>query len=191
MFTRSWRLSSFSNVDRSRKTIGRGAGAAPCCFLYLSSCGKLFLGFVDRTDIFWFAAHFEFALGDASAVIPQIVEYLPDGSAHILHGAMGQSTVVVGCADGVDRVVAQIWAKCGDHIATIGNVNCGLMQTGTDEEVDADIRRYLHEGMDDGRYGFCFAKSNCIYMGFPLKRYERMVELWRQEGGYDLGEIRK
>ena len=72
----------------------------------------------------------------------------------------------------------------GDRICTIGNVNCGLLQTGTQQEADADVRRCLHEGMDDGRYGFIFSTSNCAYTGLPLERYERMVEIWQAEGIY-------
>ena len=72
----------------------------------------------------------------------------------------------------------------GDKIALIGNVNCGLLQTGTDEEVDQDVRRSLNEGMADGK-GYVFATSNLVYAGLPLERYERMVELWRREGVYE------
>lgn len=72
----------------------------------------------------------------------------------------------------------------GDEICLIGNVNCGLLQTGTDEECEADILRSLREGMANGR-GYVFATSNCAYTGLPLARYERMIELWRQYGRYD------
>lgn len=72
----------------------------------------------------------------------------------------------------------------GDKICLIGNVNCGLLQTGTDEECDADILRSLREGMADGK-GYIFATSNCAYTGLALSRYERMIELWRKYGNYD------
>lgn len=72
----------------------------------------------------------------------------------------------------------------GDKIALIGNVNCGLLQTGTDEECDADVLRSLREGMED-RKGYIFATSNCAYTGLPLERYERMWDLWRKHGVYD------
>lgn len=71
----------------------------------------------------------------------------------------------------------------GDKIALIGNVNCGLLQTGTDEECDADVMRSLKEGMATGG-GYIFSTSNCIYTGMPLKRYERMLELWKKYGIY-------
>ncbi len=71
----------------------------------------------------------------------------------------------------------------GDEIALIGNVNCGLLQTGTDEECDADVMRALREGMAAGK-GYIFATSNCVYPGMPLERYERMWQLWREHGVY-------
>lgn len=65
-----------------------------------------------------------------------------------------------------------------------GNVNCGLLQTGTDEECRADVLRSLREGMERG-YGYIFSTSNCAYTGMPLARYEMMMDLWRQYGSYD------
>ena len=72
----------------------------------------------------------------------------------------------------------------GGDICLVGNVNCGLLQTGTDEACDADVMRALREGMEAGR-GYIFATSNCAYTGLPLARYERMIELWRQFGQYN------
>ena len=64
----------------------------------------------------------------------------------------------------------------------IGNVNCGLLQTGTQEEADADVRRALRDGMPG--YGYIFSTSNCVYTGLPLERYERMNRIWWEEGIY-------
>jgi len=71
----------------------------------------------------------------------------------------------------------------GENIALMGNVNCGLLQTGTDEECDADIKRALREGMAAGK-GYIFSTSNCAYPGLSLERYERMVGLWKEYGVY-------
>lgn len=73
----------------------------------------------------------------------------------------------------------------GDDICLIGNVNCGLLQTGTDEECKNDVLRSLREGMASGR-GYVFSTSNCAYTGLPLERYEMMIDLWKQYGNYDL-----
>lgn len=73
----------------------------------------------------------------------------------------------------------------GDDITLAGNVNCGLLQTGTDEECRDDVMRSLREGMERG-YGYIFCTSNCAYTGMPLERYEMMIDLWRKYGNYDL-----
>ena len=72
----------------------------------------------------------------------------------------------------------------GEKVALIGNVNCGLLQTGTEEECEKDILRSLKEGMAEGR-GYIFSTSNCVYTGMPLARYEKMVDLWKKYGVYD------
>lgn len=72
----------------------------------------------------------------------------------------------------------------GDKIALVGNVNCGLLQTGTDDECRADVMRSLNEGMERG-YGYVFSTSNCAYTGLPLERYEMMIDIWREYGNYD------
>ena len=75
----------------------------------------------------------------------------------------------------------------GDDICLIGNVNCGLLQTGTEEELREDVLRSLREGMANGR-GYIFSTSNCAYTGLPLERYEKMIDLWREYGNYDGGK---
>jgi len=82
---------------------------------------------------------------------------------------------------GVD--LAEVSAKYGDRVALIGNVNCGLLQTGSEEECAADIRRSLREGMARG-CGYVFSTSNCAYTGLPLERYELLNRIWWEEGIY-------
>lgn len=71
----------------------------------------------------------------------------------------------------------------GDNIALIGNVNSGLLQTGTDEECRQDILRSLRQGMESGK-GYIFSTSNCAYTGLSIERYEMMVDIWRANGVY-------
>lgn len=70
----------------------------------------------------------------------------------------------------------------GDKICLIGNVNCGLLQTGTEEEVVADVRRTLRDGMPG--YGYIFSTSNCVFAGLELARYELIHDVWYREGVY-------
>ena len=117
---------------------------------------------------FWTIKHTD---GNINPILDQIVNAGPDA----LHSIDPQGYMNL----------ADVRAKYSDRICTIGNVNCGLLQTGTQEEADADVRRCLHEGMDDGKNGFVFSTSNCVYTGLDLARYERMVEIWQNEGIYE------
>ena len=80
---------------------------------------------------------------------------------------------------GVD--LAEVKRLYGDRICLIGNVNCGLLQTGTDEAC-ATLRcgAPLRQGMEG--WGYVFATSNCVYTGLPLSAKERMNRIWWEEG---------
>ena len=69
-----------------------------------------------------------------------------------------------------------------NRITLIGNVNCGLLDTGTDAECVESARYALKHGMPGGRY--IFSTSNCIYTGMRLERYELILDVWRKEGNY-------
>jgi len=78
--------------------------------------------------------------------------------------------------------LAEVKRLYGERVCLIGNVNCGLLQTGSEEECVSDIRRSLRDGMTG--YGYIFSTSNCVYTGMPLKRYELMNRIWWDEGIY-------
>ncbi len=106
--------------------------------------------------------------GNIMPIIDQIMQAHPDA----LHSLDPQA--------GVD--IAEVKKMYGDKVCLIGNVNCGLMQTGTDEEVIESARYSLKNGMPG--YGYIFSTSNTVYSGMPLKRYELINKVWRQEGQY-------
>jgi len=72
---------------------------------------------------------------------------------------------------------------CRGKVCLIGNVNCGLLQSGSREDIICDVRRALREGMPG--YGYIFSTSNCIFAGLELERYELMNSIWLQEGIYE------
>ena len=78
--------------------------------------------------------------------------------------------------------MAEIKRLAGAQVCLIGNVNCGLVDTGTDEQVIESTRYALRHGMPGG--GYVFSTSNCIYTGMRLARYELMLDIWRREGNY-------
>ncbi len=108
--------------------------------------------------------------GNIMPILDQLVESRP----HALHSLDPQA--------GVD--IAEVKRLYGDQICLIGNVNCGLMQTGTDEEVIESARYALHNGKPGG--GYVFSTSNCVYTGMPLSRYELILDVWRKEGNLEM-----
>lgn len=106
--------------------------------------------------------------GNVMPIIDQLVETAP----HALHSLDPQG--------GVD--IAEVKRLYGDRVCLIGNVNCGLLDTGTDEEVAESARYALRHGMPG--YGYVFSTSNCVYTGMRLSRYEQMLAVWRAEGSY-------
>lgn len=106
--------------------------------------------------------------GNIMPILDQMVQAGP----HALHSLDPQAGVDLGT---VKKLV-------GDKVCLIGNVNCGLLQTGTDGEVAASVRGALRAGMPG--FGYIFSTSNCVYTGMPLARYEMMVDIWRREGVY-------
>ncbi len=104
--------------------------------------------------------------------IMPILDQLVQANPHALHSIDPQA--------GVD--IAEVKRLYGDRVCLIGNVNCGLLDTGTDEEVVESTRYALRSGMPGG--GYVFSTSNCIYTGMRLARYELMLDVWRREGNY-------
>jgi uroporphyrinogen decarboxylase len=107
--------------------------------------------------------------------IMPILDALIAGMPHALHSLDPQGRVDL----------AEVKQRVGDRVCLIGNVNCALLQTGTDEQVAADVRRALRDGMPGG--GYVFGTSNCIYTGMSLERYDLMLKIWREEGHYEPG----
>ncbi len=104
--------------------------------------------------------------------IMPIIEQLVQANPHALHSLDPQGNVDI----------AEVKRRYGDRICLIGNVNCGFLDTGTDEEVIESVRYALKHGMPGG--GYIFSSSNCVYTGMRLSRYELMLKIWREEGRY-------
>jgi uroporphyrinogen decarboxylase len=106
--------------------------------------------------------------GNIMPILDQLVEAGPDA----LHSLDPQGHVDI----------AEVKRLYGDKVALCGNVNCGLLTTGTDEEVIESARYAIRHGAPGGGYVFC--TSNCVFTGMKLERYELMLDVWRKEGFY-------
>ena len=111
--------------------------------------------------------------GNIMPVLDQLVSCRP----HALHSVDPQANVDLG---EVKRLV-------GDKVCLAGNVNCGLLQTGTDDEVREDILRSLRDGMPGGGYIFC--TSNVAFKGMPPERYQMMMDMRETYGRYNANSI--
>jgi len=105
--------------------------------------------------------------------IMPILDSLVSAAPHALHSLDPQGHVDI----------AEVKRLVGKQVCLIGNVNCGLLDTGSDEQAIASARYALRSGMPGG--GYVFSTSNCIYTGMALDRYELMLDVWRREGNYD------
>jgi uroporphyrinogen decarboxylase len=106
--------------------------------------------------------------GNIMPILDQLMQCHP----HALHSLDPQA--------GVD--ITEVKRLYGDRVCLIGNVNCGLLDTGTEDEVRESCRYALKHGMPGS--GYIFSTSNCIYTGMRLSRYELMLDVWRAEGNY-------
>jgi len=104
--------------------------------------------------------------------IMPILDSLVSTNPHALHSLDPQG--------GVD--IAEIKKRVGKKVCLIGNVSCGQLDTGTDEQAVESARYALKHGMPGG--GYIFSSSNCVYPGMKLHRYELMLDIWRKEGNY-------
>jgi len=106
--------------------------------------------------------------GDINLILDQLV----DANPHALHSLDPQGNVDI----------AVVKKRYGHRVCLIGNVNCALMDTGTDRQVVKSAEYALKHGMPGG--GYIFSTSNCVYTGMRLARYELILDVWKRLGNY-------
>jgi uroporphyrinogen decarboxylase len=106
--------------------------------------------------------------GNIMPILDQLVEARPHG----IHSLDPQGAVDI----------AEVKRRYGRDVCLVGNVNCGLMQTGTDEEVIESAAYALRHGMPGG--GFIFSMSNVAFKGMPLERYDLIQKVRHEQGWY-------
>jgi len=167
--------------ERGKQFADAGADGVTMCADYCFNVGPflsppMFREFVTNYLVEIIASHREnglYTIKHTDGNIMPILDQLAEANPHAIHSVDPQAGVSL---KEVKRLI-------GDRICLCGNVNCGLLQTGTDDEVRADVLRSLRDGMPGG--GYIFATSNCAFRGLPLRRYEMMMELRRTHGRYD------
>ena len=104
--------------------------------------------------------------------IMPILDRLVDAGPHALHSLDPQG----------DVDIAEVKRLVGDRLCLIGNVNCGLLDSGSEEECRESARYALEQGLPGG--GYIFSTSNCVYTGMSLSRYELILDVLRREGNW-------
>lgn len=169
-------------IEWGRAQIEAGAECLTMCADYCFNDGpflspKMFAEFVTPYLQRLVEAHRKngaYVIKHTDGNIMPILDQLVSCNMHALHSIDPQAKVSL----------AEVKRLVGHKVCLAGNVNCGLLQTGTDEEVRADILRSLREGMPGGGYIFC--TSNVAFKGMPPERYRMMLELRKQYGRYDV-----
>jgi len=106
--------------------------------------------------------------GDIMPIIDQMVQCNP----HAIHSL-----------DPMARVdIKEVKEKYGKKVALCGNVNCALMQTGTEEEVIESAAYCMKYGKPGG--GYFFTTSNIPFKGLPKERYELILDYWKKNRKY-------
>lgn len=106
--------------------------------------------------------------GDIMPIIDQLVSCKP----HALHSLDPMAKVDI-------KKVKEDW---GDKVALCGNVNCALMQTGTEQEVIDSAEYCLKYGKPGGGYLYC--TSNVPFKGLPADRYQLVLDVWKKNRKY-------
>jgi len=168
------------HLERARKFKAHGLDGFALCADYCLNAGP----FMSPTQFGEFVTPYlkqlvagyreqgYYAIKHTDGNIMPILDQIAESQPHALHSLDPQG--------GMDMAVVK--RLYGDRLCLIGNVNCGLMDTGTDEQVLASARYALAHGMPGG--GYIFSTSNCVYTGMALKRYEMILDVWRREGNY-------
>ena len=107
--------------------------------------------------------------GNIMPILDQLVSCKP----HAIHSIDTQAQ---------DMDLKVIKELAGDKVCLIGGVQCGLLQTGTEEEIIEDCKYALKYGMPGGAY--IYSTSNVAFKGLALERYLLILEMREKYGRY-------
>lgn len=104
--------------------------------------------------------------------IMPILNQLVDCNPHALHSLDPMA--------GVD--IRQVKQLVGHKVCLCGNVNCALLQSGTEEELAQSARYALIHGKPGGGYIYC--TSNVPFKGVDPRRYQIVLDEWKKMRAY-------
>lgn len=168
-------------LERGQRLIDGGIDGFALCADYCFNTGpflspRLFEGFVTPYLARLCAGYREmgaYVLKHTDGNIMPILDQLVSARPHAIHSLDTQ-------AQNMDLKV--IKEKYGKDICLIGGVQCGLLQTGTEEEIIADCKYALETLMPGG--GYIYSTSNVAFKGLPLERYLLVLGMREEYGRY-------
>lgn len=106
--------------------------------------------------------------GNIMPILDMLVECRP----HALHSLDPMA--------GVD--IREVKQRVGDKVCLCGNVNCSLLQTGTEQDLIQSAEYCLKHGKPGGGYIYC--TSNIPFLGAVPSRYQLVLDVWKKHRAY-------
>jgi uroporphyrinogen decarboxylase len=128
----------------------------PYLYKIIEEARKLGLYTIKHTD------------GNIMPILDQLVECRP----HAIHSIDPMAKLDI----------REIKRLVGDKVCLCGNVNCALMQTGTEQEVIESAEYCLTYAKPGGGYIYC--TSNVPFKGLPVERYKLILDVWKRMRNY-------
>ena len=168
-------------IERGKRLIDAGLNGFALCADYCFNTGPflsppMFAEFVTPFLARLIHAYREmgaYVIKHTDGNIMPILDQLVSCNPHAIHSIDTQAQ---------DMDLGKIKRLVGDKVCLIGGVQCGLLQTGTEEEIIQDARDALKTGMPGG--GYIFSTSNVAFKGLPLERYLLILDIRKKYGRY-------
>src|SRR5690554_5044955 len=167
-------------VERNKKLAAAGLVSFSVCDDYCFTVGTFLLPtmFAEFIQPYLYKivqgikAEGAYAIKHTDGNIMPILDQLVECEAHALHSIDPMA--------GVD--IKEVKEKVGDKICLCGNVNCALLQTGTEAEVIASAEYCLTHAKPGG--GYIYSTSNIPFKGLDPERYQLVLDVWKKMRKY-------
>jgi uroporphyrinogen decarboxylase len=169
-------------IERGKRLLDGGIDGFALCADYCFNTGPflsppMFAKFVTPYLARLIAAYREmgaYVIKHTDGNIMPILDQLVSCNPHAIHSIDTQAQ---------DMDLGVLKRLVGDKVCLIGGVQCGLLQTGAEEEIIENAKKALREGMPGG--GYIYSTSNVAFKGLPLERYLLILEIRKQYGWYN------
>ena len=120
----------------------------------------------------------------AESLGPVISIWHTDGNLKpVLDRIIESGVSAIQCVDPLaDMDIVEIKKACDGKLALIGNIDSGLLETGSADDVRGEVRRVV-EGCKYGG-GFVLGVCNAVYRGIPVGNYRAYCDARVEFGGY-------